>query len=417
MENIFENKKLDYEKNESCSWDDSPKNDIDIVDELQYWILYQRYINLDYFLRQQQKKYGMDEQDTIELKDLLFFYNDLKEMNFIGTDMYANALFLKHKVPYLYRSVGKDTKEDRIFGDADIEYSEHTKTIFKECLKQIETGRKGELFSYTKCFGKMLYKYATLQNEDSNIVIEVRKDAIINAISEGGKDFISIQKYIRDCVKKAEEKAEATAGLPYFAIDMSNARDNSVKCLKCWIAEFLKDSNQKELWHWHKDIVDPIGDAEVVCNFTYKSKCNNSEAVKRIKLNREEFCVLLYKYFSKYAEKNNDENWFKQFIKDTLTTLSTYQSGKLKEYYEKIINDDLLKNHDKINNVLQKINWDNEIKYMSRRKGEIEEKKREPSYMEVYKGSNAEEYSKEWKEILFSAIEKKYSMLDYSSWK
>lgn len=406
MENIFEQKKLAYEKGQKCSWDDVPQESI--VEELQYLILQHRYINLGAFLKQQQEKYGIEEQDIIELKDLLFYYNDLKEINFIGTDMYANALFLKHKVSYLYRSVGRDTKEDRVFGDADIEYKEHIKTIFKECLNQIETGGNGKLFSYTKCFGKMLYKYATLQWESSNIVIEVRKDAIINSISEYGKDFICLQKYTRKCATK-----DGKSGLPYFSIDMSNARDNSVECLKFWITEFLG----KQEWYWHKDIVDPIGDAEVVCNFTNKSECRNAYDVKRIELSSDEFCVLLYKYFSKYAEKINDKCWFDNFIANTLDTLKDYQNGELKGRYEKIISDELLDQKEKVENILEMIDWENEIEYMSRRKGEIQEQKREPSHMEVYKGGNAEEASKQWKYILFSAIEKKYSCIDYSNWK
>lgn len=35
--------------------------------------------------------------------------------------------------------------------------------------------------------------------------------------------------------------------------------------------------------------------------------------------------------------------------------------------------------------------------------------------MKVYKGDNAEMLSKQWKYILFSAIERKYSHIDYSN--
>ena len=77
----------------------------------------------------------------------------------------------------------------------------------------------------------------------------------------------------------------------------------------------------------------------------------------------------------------------------------------------------MLDQKEKVENILEMIDWENEIEYMSRRKGEIQEQKREPSHMEVYKGGNAEEASKQWKYILFSAIEKKYSCIDYSNWK
>lgn len=411
MKNIFEQKKLAYEETKKCSWDDVPQENITggdkkvkCIEKLQYLILKQRYSNLNEFLKQQQEKYGIDERDIEKLRDLLFFYNDLKEINFIGTDMYANALFLKHKVPYLYRSVsGKDnTKEDRIFGNTDIEYKEHTKTIFKECLNQIETGAKGKLFSYTKCFGKMLYKYLTLLDESSIETIKVRKNAIVNSISKDGKDFMCIQEYIRECATK-----DGKSGLPYFAIDMSNARDNSVKCLKAWITEFLGEQE----WYWHKDIIDPIGDAEVVCNF--------ANEVEEKELSRDEFCVLLYKYFSKYADEIHDKSRFDNFIDKTLDTLKDYQDGELKGHYEKIISEELLGQEEKknVDSILEMIDWDNEMKYMSGQKEETQTQERNPSHMEVYKGDNAEEVSKRWKYILFNAIEKKYSYIDYSNWK
>lgn len=407
MKDIFKQVKKVYENRQTSLWD-IPENSA-IEEKLQYLILKQRYLNLKAFLEKQKKKY--EDLDIEELQELLFFYNDLKEINFIGTDMFANALFPKNKVPFLYRSVGKDTDKDKVFGEADLEYSEHVHMIFKECSSQIETGGAGKLFSYTKCFGKMLYKYATLQSGTSNTIIEVRKEAIINAISEGGKDIISIQRYIRNCTIR-----NGKSGLPYFTIDMSNARDNSVECLKYWITEFLG----KQEWYWHKDIVDPIGDAEVVCNFTNTSQCENIkfyDSVQRMEFSKDEFCVLLYKYFKKYAVRIEIQNWFTSFVSNTLETLKNFQNGSLKCFYEKVKDENLHGiDYKKINDILDMVDWKNEIRYMSRRKGETKEQNREPSHMEVYKGDNAEMISKQWKYILFSAIERKYSYIDYSNW-
>ncbi|MEG0961992.1 MAG: hypothetical protein RSF88_03900 [Lachnospiraceae bacterium] len=407
MEDIFERVKRMYENKQPNLWNIQEHSAIE--EKLQYLILKQRFINLKEFLEKQKKKY--EDIDVEELQELLFFYNDLKEINFIGTDMFANALFVKNKVPFLYRSVGKDTDKDKVFGDVDLEYSEHVQMIFKECLSQIETGDKGRLFSYTKCFGKMLYKYATLQNGTSNTIIEVRKEAIINAISEDGKDIKSIQRYIRNCKIR-----NGNSGLPYFTIDMSNARDNSVECLKYWITEFLG----KQDWYWHKDIVDPIGDAEVVCNFTNTSQCENIkfyDSVQRMEFSKDEFCVLLYKYFKEYAIRIDIQNWFSSFVYNTLETLKNFQNGNLKCFYEKVKDDNLDGiDYKKINDILDMVDWENEIRYMSRRKGEIKEQNREPAHMDVYKGDNAEMISKQWKYILFSSIEKKYSYIDYSNW-
>ncbi|MEK3697400.1 hypothetical protein NYE33_10515 [Paenibacillus sp. FSL R10-2199] len=406
MQDIFERVKKMYENRQLGLWD-IPENSV-IGEKLQYLILRRRYLNLKVFLEKQKKNFGF--VDIEELQELLFFYNDLNEINFIGTDMFANALFLKNKVPFLYRSVGKDIDKDKVFGEADLEYSEHVQMIFKECLNQIETGGAGKLFSYTKCFGKMLYKYATFQNGNLNTIIEVRKEAIINAISEDGKDIIGIQRYIRNCAMR-NGKSE----LPYFTIDMSNARDNSVEYLKYWITEFLG----KQEWYWHKNIVDPIGDAEVVCNFTNASRYDYIkfyDSVQRLEFSRDEFCVLLYKYFKEYATKIEIQNWFCRFVSNTLETLKNFEDGKLKCFYEKIKDDNLQGiDYKKINNILDMVNWENEIRYMSRRKGETKEQNREPSHMEVYKGDNAEMISKQWKYILFSAIERKYSYIDYSN--
>ena len=445
MENIFKKMREAYEEGQTTEKTE---------EKLQYLILQQRYNNLNKFLEKQETKYGMACGDVEELKDLLFYYNDLKEINFIGTDMYANALFFKHTVPYLYRSVGKDTDKLRVFGDLKVKGNEHVKKIFEKCVEQIQKGGGGKLFSYTKCFGKMLYKYITLQREDSNVTIEIRKNAVINAILEDEKEskFISIQQYMRKNANNTEEN-----GLPYFAIDMSNARDNKVKCLKYWIIEFLGEME----WNIYNDIVDPIGDAEVVLNFTHDSlkkgeftHDSQEEDVIRKELNRDEFCVLLYKYFEEYASKISCEKDFKNYIGETLKTLGEFRGGALQTYYYMImivgelleskdsidIDKDkikkILKNididididkdkikkiledidKDKIKKILGNIVWENEKKYMPKRREE-----KESAYnidpMGVYHGDNAEVYSKEWKDILFNAVENKYTHSNYSAWK
>lgn len=408
MRDIFKKLMQKYEDEQKVVFDIPEGSPIE--EELQYLILKQRFDNLGTFLERQKKKY--EDLDIRGLHELLFFYNDLKEINFIGTDMFANALFIKNKVPFLYRSVGKDTQKGKVVGDTDFKYSNHGTEIFKKCLAQIQTGGAGELFSYTKCFGKMLYKYATLQGSNSKITFEIRSEASINAISEDGENLISIQQYMRNCIVR-----DGQGKLPYFAIDMSNARDNSVKCLKYWINKFLG----KQQWHWHKDIVDPIGDAEVVCNFTNTLEGENIKfynSVQRIKFNRNEICMLLYRYFKEYARKTASEEWFNGFIDSTMRTIDDLKYKHLKDIYNSIRNDDLVDldiDKNNIDTILSMVIWENEIKYMSRRKGEIKEEKRNPAPMTVYKGDNAEVVSKVWKDILFGAIEKKYSYIDYSA--
>ena len=404
MRNIFELIKPEYESNNSVGFDF--EDIIKIEEKIQYLILKKRYCNLGEFL-DEQKKYYEDPEVDDDLKNLLFIYNDLKEINFIGTDLFANVMFIKNEVPYLYRSVGKDTNTEKVLGDEKYQYKNHVAKIMKECLNQIETGGKGRLFSYTKCFGKMLYKYATLQSENADAIIEIRKCANVNSVFDG--ETMSIQKYARKCASKTDEE-EST--LPYFCIDMSNARDNEVKYLKEWITDFLG----KQEWYWHKDIVDPIGDAEVVCNFTNATDDNKKEIlcneVQRISFKRKQFCMLLYKYFETYAKMADDNvDNFNDFIKKSLETLESYEDGKFKEYYSDIIKFQEIDN--KISEILKLIDWENEKKYMSRQKGEKNEIEVKVADMAVYKGNNAEPYSAIWKEILFEAVMGKYSYIDY----
>lgn len=386
MEDIFKYLKKYYESEQGGTflWD-TPKN-ITIEEKLQYIILKQRYLNLGVFLEKQKNRYKYLELER--LQELLFFYNDLKEMHFIGTDMYADVLFLKSKVPYLYRSVGKE----QIFETEEIEYCKHLKKIFEDCLNQIKVGNKGKMFSYTKCFGKMLYKYTTLIECKKSVTIEIRKEQVINAISKDGNNFISIQEYARNCHMYQEDEKDF---LPYFIIDMSNVRDDKVEYLRLWFDEFLG----KQDWGYYDDIVDPIGDAEVICNFTNNLQCNNFDNVYREDFNRDELCVLLYKYFMKYAEEQRNVDDFNRLVFTTLENLKI-RNIQFANFYEQIIKDELYINYEKINSILRMIDWSEEIKYMTRR-----ESNSEIDPMRVYKGDNSEELSGLWKNILFNAIE------------
>jgi len=351
MENIFEKIKKEWEDKKEVNWEYDNQSLVP-EEQLQYIILKQRDDNLGKFLESLKEYY--EDIDITDLKELLFFYNDLKEVNFIGTDLFANAMFIKNTVPYLYRSIGKDTNKEEDL----IQCKDHVSKIFTECLCQIQTGGKGNLFSYSKCFGKVLYKYITLQSEGEKTRIEIRQNAHVNSIIYYEKEM-SIQRYARKCADANNSKEK----LPYFSIDMSNARGGDVKHLKEWLETFLG----KQDWHWHKDIVDPIGDAEVVCNFTNGN--DNSgilcKKVVRITITQEQFCILLYKYFKKYYEESSFFG-FDEFITNTLETLKNYEDGeKLCKYYTYIMSHD---NDDVVNEILGYICWESEEKYMKKRK-------------------------------------------------
>lgn len=391
-----------------------------IEDKLIWLILEQRYHNLSEFIQRQCKKYHSDDSEG--LLELWFRYNDLKEIQFIGTDLYANAIFVKHKVPYLYRSVGQDG-ENRVLKEKAYKVGER---IFEECLKQIKSGGQGNLYSYSKCFGKMLYKYANiLFLSDRKTEIEIRKDAYVNTVSEDGYHTEkSLQKYIREA-KADVGGTEAEREIPFFAVDMSNARDNSVKNLKCWLDGFL---GKQEYITRYNDIFDPIGDAEVVTNFTFTDSGSGQRVlcsgVERFKLSKEEFCVLLYRYFSKYKQERSIRQYhdeektktkmrkFENFIQKSVSTI---QDSRIKNLYESVLTQSSSNTDDcKLQKIMENIDWELEILYMRRIKSEKGSAEGEVAQMDIYKGDGTDRETRIWKDILFAAVEGKYSYFDYS---
>lgn len=347
------------------------------------------------FLTEKEKKF---------LTEYYFKDNGLKEMNIIGTDLYINSKFIKQKIPFLYRCVGKDDNDKT---PESIPCSKHMKRIFTLSKEQIETGGKGQLFSYSKCFGVVIYKYTNAMWSKGSITLEVRKKPYINAITIEENKIEMLQEYDSICTKENNEKRF----LPYFAIDMSNARDNDVNNLKRWIENYLGKQN----WHYGKEIIDPIGDAEVVMNFTntIKNEDNDfeimAEKVERKSLKIEEFCKLLYLYFKIfYYKSNNDTKGFDQFVKRSINTMHKEDRDCFNAY----ICDE--QNEQDLKQILKNIDWDLERKYMTRKKGvEGESNMDVPKQRRIYKGENAEWKTTTWKEILDEAIRGNWSHLNY----
>lgn len=382
---------------------------INLEDELRYRIICQRFTNLNSFLIILKKQYNLSEDDKNELLKLWFLYNDLKEIHFIGTDIYSDVMFVKHKVPYLYRSVGKDTKSGRdniiIKSKEDKEKQTDIGTaIFNECLKQIESGGKGNLFSYSKSFGKMLIKYANIEQRSDKVCIELRKDAVVNCICDNSelRQYQSLQFFLH-IIEQKDDMIE----IPYFSVDMSNARANSVNNMKLWLDEYL---GKQEYVKRFCDIYDPIGDVEVVCNYT---GCNDMmcERADRYEFSKDDFCKLLYLYGLKCSEKLGEKygrDRVKSFEDCITKTVETIPDGYgYKEYYEDIRRFSDINNitDDRIDQIInKKINWDNEIDYMSRQKVEKGDDGEMIVNIDIYKKKKAEHKSIIWKEIVFEAI-------------
>lgn len=373
-------------------------------EKLAYLIMKQRFVNLCKFIEKQKQKYEMKDEDIEELKELWFLYNDLKELNFIGTDIFSNVLFVRHRIPFLYRSVGKDSAKRVLEGKNHSD--EVGSTLIKECLEQIKSGGQGKLFSYSKCFGKMLIKYANIVDEKTTI--EIRENSWINSISSDGNNCYSIQKYIRENSERNQD-----IDIPLFMIDMSNAREDKVSNLKIWINTYLGEQSYVRRYN---DIYDPIGDAEVVTNFTGDLKNSEGNDLMcdqecRYDLSIEEFCILLYKYAFKYAENDNRTEYFNAFINRSIQTMPNHETNLYYIFYNNIINDN--KECSKaVSAILEKIDWSNEKKYMTRVKAEKSNSNEKMPAIDVYKESNAEIKSRIWKDIIFEALRGNYEYIN-----
>lgn len=373
-------------------------------DELSYLIMKQRFKNLSDFLNCQQKKYNLCNDVVEELKKNWFIYNDLRELHFIGTDIYSDAMFIKHRVPYLYRSVGKDNYNNRVLDDIKKPSNEIGTVIFKNCLEQIKSGGQGELFSYSKCFGKMLIKYANIKKHEEKTTIEIRINSWVNSVCDQNNKIFSIQRFVRNTLERDGEE-----NIPLFLIDMSNAREDEVKNLKTWFNDYLGEQSYIKRFN---DIYDPIGDAEVVANFIGNSEpyvmCDK---VYRYELNIQEFCFLLYKYAITYlAKSEKDTSKFETFISKSIESIQ-----KPNEYYtlySSIIN---MPSNESIENILSTIDWEKEISYMKRKKGEEIKLGDNTKEIEIYKEDHSERKSKIWKEIVVKALRGEYSYVDCSN--
>lgn len=287
----------------------------------------------------------------------------------------------------------------------------------------------------------MLYKYTTfitkssedatsaLPQEDEIRTILIGKNAIVNAIMDNsnGKKIKSFQK----CAKDFSEKI-STKGFPDCIIDMSNARGNNLEHIK----DLVPDSRIYR--------ANPITDAEVICTFNKvtdlcKRFCEG-EDFKKIDLNLETYCVLLFKYFKKLAEENAEtsenkeafeENYLKIFIKEFKDKfrelINSCESDKEKakyinaesfleyivlyaiNYKDKVTEAVANKiDYDAIGVILENVDWEEEKKYIARtNKGFDSENPEITGYNTgIYEGYCEEINSGILKKILIATLKK-----------
>ncbi len=392
-----------------------PVNTEKLEDEIRYRILQKRFNNLQSFIKIQKSKYALSDADSDELLKLWFLYDDLKEIHFIGTDMYSDVMFIKHKEPYLYRSVGKDcdngqSEEKTIAIVAEAESP--GKIIIEECLKQIKSGGNGKLYSYSKSFGKMLFKYANIISEKGKTSIEIREKAFVNCVCEN-KQCESMQRYFR---KTCEEKF-LNSEIPYFTVDMSNARGKSVDNMKRWFDDYLGEQKYVKRFN---DIFDPIGDVEVVSNYTgVNPKPMMCERVSRHELNTDQFCKLLYGYGLRYCNKIGEETGktnkidrYKTYINKSIESIGDDENMFSKMFREFSCDQEESESN---TTLYEKIDWKLERLYMKPQKAENNENIGSVERINTYKKATSEPVSSIWKSIIIEAMRDQYSFTDLSS--
>lgn len=355
--------------------------------KLQLAIYEQRYENIKLFLsnflefQTSFKLSKLDEQYLEELPAYYFFYNSLNEINFIGPDLYVDVLFPKHTAPFVYHRY--TLKERKQLNSSNIELNQNDESFLKnisceelmrESLLQLKSNTSGLLSSYSKCFGRVLYKYTTFSPENETVVYEIRKDISMNTVSPNEGEELSLHEFSKG----------GKQNLKSLCIDFSNVRDNDRNHLKEWFKSFLEPD-----FNYYHDLVDPVGDAELVARF------EPSKEAKVYKLNRKQYITLLYKYFEKLAELAANKDFFNSLLKESLENLQNTKNINQSDFDEVIKS---CSNDQDIKDILEHINWDLEKYYMTRRSsdGKITE-------ITPMGGDQSDNVIGLWKKAIFSA--------------
>lgn len=332
----------------------------------------QRFANIEGLMQEIRRTYPFTEEEYVFLEEYFKYDNRLNDVHFIGCDFFSDMKFMRRRVPYLYRSVGGSRSIYKNQSEPmDI------RKIFQQCLNQITSGNNGfMLYSYSKCLGENLLKYANLERRSSvsyerqELTYEVRENAWINAISH--KDDLSrvimLQQYNDDMVD------------PYFAIDMGSARENASTYVKSWCRRNL-GYEEKYL----REIYDPVEDTEVVLNYVNFRKENEAFApilakdVLRLTFDMDALCCLIYNYFRIFVQKPKEAGvnitlqQFEEIIDENIRRNSTKEGFNAERYFkwhELFLNGGSCGYVD-VERMLKRIDWEFELKCMAKKEQEF----------------------------------------------
>ncbi|MGF6356706.1 hypothetical protein ABIE27_004630 [Paenibacillus sp. 4624] len=270
-------------------------------------IAYQRYCILIKELLNEYSELSEDEKGKII--DYYLFDNRLEELYYLGLGHYYNAKFKKSQA-VLFRSNGGDRNTPVIHGMSS--NLETVKLIFNQCREHINKGKdKVRLYSYSKCFGIVLFKYLSIEQDKDSVELRILPNQNINVIYNNDT-VMSLQQFIMD-----EYKASKTD----YCIDMSSVRSGKRDNLAVWMKNFLGERSIEI-----QKIHSPVSDQEVVASRILNQEISNS-------FNEEELIYLLYRYYKKYYEVRNNDNGDK--FRHEFEKVTTY----LNEEFEKQLSD------------------------------------------------------------------------------
>ncbi|OME52812.1 MULTISPECIES: hypothetical protein [Paenibacillus] len=278
--------------------------------KLKIIIFYQRYCIL---IKELLNEYSeLAEEDRKKIVDYYLFDNRLKELKYLGLGHYYNAKFKKSQAT-LYRSKGRDRIESDYFGAPDS--VEIVKRIFEQCREHINKGtNKVRLYSYSKCFGTVLFKYLSIEKGKISVNLQIIPKNNINVINVNGENM-SVQQFVRHQCKDARID---------FCIDMSSVRNGKRDNLTIWMKDFLGESSTEI-----QRILSPVSDQEVIAS------CIPNQEISEC-FNEEELIYLLYRYYKKYYEVRNHSNGeiFKHEFKKAVAYLNEEFEKQLSNQHE-----------------------------------------------------------------------------------
>lgn len=348
--------------------------DLSPEEKLSIDIYRQRYRNLQEYCAR-----FVDAEDRNFLCDYWFFVNGLHEFTFLGPDFCRDICLTPETLPYLYRIGSRDTDITQDKQDNQKEFDalktacEQGESPIACIISQVDDQISKNVsqtttYSYSKCLGVDLFKYATVQTPSictPKVCVEVRKNAPVNQILFPGKDPEQLNLYAYDLA--CRKASDSYKNFPYYSVDVSQYRKpgDSKEKKKLAIVHWLESFTHKK-HNFYNEIFDPELDREVVRNFQSVEICFPGETVERFTFHMDELLILLLKYAVKLAEKTPAGKELPQRFRGAFNRRCCKLTEKEKTYLKEHCTQlkELFDKNDRDATLLESVDWNNECKWM-----------------------------------------------------